>query len=161
MRAVLAGEGPLVVLLHGFPDFWLGWRRQIEALAQAGFRVVVPDLRGYNLSDKPKGLASYSTDKLVSDVLGLMAHLGAETASIVGHDWGGIIAWSVARRRPEKVDKLVVLNAPHPGAYVEALRGTAQILKSWYVFAFAVPFIPERVLGARNSALIGRIFRNG
>lgn len=158
LHYVMAGQGPLIVLLHGFPDFWLGWRRQIPALAEAGFRVVAPDLRGYNLSDKPAGAAAYGTAALVNDVAALLEHLGHKSAILVGHDFGGVVAWSVARRRPELVQKLVVINAPHPRVYAELMRGSRQLLRSWYVFFFALPWLPEFVLRFRHAALIGRIF---
>src|SRR6202041_2331329 len=93
LHYVEAGEGPLVILLHGFPEFWYGWRLQLEPLAAAGFRVVAPDLRGYNLSSKPDGVASYAADQLVADIRGLIRERGAESAHLVGHDWGGTVAW--------------------------------------------------------------------
>src|SRR5262249_48210289 len=115
---VVAGIGPLVILLHGFPEFWYSWRHQIPFLAQRGFRVLVPDLRGYNESDKPKGIANYRLELLVADVVGLIEHAGARSAVVVGHDWGGVLAWEVALRCPERVDRLAVLNAPHPAAFL-------------------------------------------
>src|ERR1700734_208064 len=111
LHYVEAGEGPLIVLLHGFPEFWYGWRRQIEPLAAAGFRVVAPDTRGYNLSSKPDGVAAYDTGKLAADIRGLIHELGAESALLVGHDWGGSIAWATAMNPPEVVNGLPVLNA--------------------------------------------------
>ncbi|MCS7025696.1 MAG: alpha/beta hydrolase [Bryobacteraceae bacterium] len=113
LHYVTLGKGPLVVLIHGFPDFWYSWRHQMEALAE-NFQVVAMDLRGYNLSDKPKGVENYDMNLLVSDVLAVIRHLGKEKATIVGHDWGGAIAWSVAAFAPSAVDKLVIVNLPHP-----------------------------------------------
>ena len=138
---VTAGDasGPLVVLLHGFPDFWYGWRHQLPALAAAGFRVVAVDLRGYNLSERPPRVEDYSRDALADDVAALVAHLGAERAAIVGHDWGGLIAWHLAARHPGRVARLVVLNAPHPARYKELLRNTSQALRSWYAAFFQIP----------------------
>src|SRR5580765_3055021 len=107
-------EGPLVVLLHGFPEFWYGWRHQIAPLAEAGFRVVAPDLRGYNLSSKPRGRAAYSLPELARDVAELIAERGAARACIAGHDWGGAVAWATAMHHPEVVERLAILNAPHP-----------------------------------------------
>src|SRR5207244_5674374 len=101
LHYVEAGEGPLVVLLHGFPEFWYGWRRQIAPLAAAGFRVVAPDTRGYNLSSKPEGFEDYAVDLLAADIRGLIGELGAESALLVGHDWGGSIAWTTAMNHPE------------------------------------------------------------
>ena len=108
-----AGEGPLVVFIHGFPDFWYSWRHQMDGLRDS-FRVVAMDQRGYNLSDKPAGLSSYALPRLVSDVAAVIRHAGEERATIVGHDWGGIVAWQFAFALPEMVDRLVILNLPHP-----------------------------------------------
>ena len=116
LHYVEAGRGPLVVLLHGFPEFWYAWRHQIPALAAAGFHVVAPDMRGYNLSEKPPGVAAYAFDVLVEDVRALIGHFGAERAVVVGHDWGGGVAWGVGMNRPEVVERLIVLNAPQPAA---------------------------------------------
>ena len=148
LHCVEAGpeNGPPVLLLHGFPDFWHGWERQIGPLARAGFRVVAPDLRGYNLSEKPQGVAAYHIDTLVADVAGLVHDLGHERAHIVGHDWGGVIAWAVAISRPGVVDRLVILNAPHPGAFGREMRRTEQKKRSWYVGFFQLPWLPERLL---------------
>ncbi len=109
LHYVEAGDGPLIVLLHGFPEFWFGWRRQIEPLAAAGFRVVAPDTRGYNLSSKPEDFKDYRVDLLAADIKGLIGELGAESALLVGHDWGGSIAWTVAMNHPEVVDRLAIL----------------------------------------------------
>ena len=114
LHYVEAGEGPLVVLLHGFPEFWFGWRLQIAPLAAAGFRVVAPDMRGYNLSSRPTGVAAYDTGRLAADVRGLVKQLGSEPALLVGHDWGGSVAWATAMNHPEVVDRLAILNAAHP-----------------------------------------------
>src|SRR4051812_1358186 len=114
LHYVEAGDGPLLVLLHGFPEFWFGWRLQIAPLAAAGFRVVVPDTRGYNLSSKPDGFEDYGVDLLADDVRGLIGELGAESAFLVGQDWGGSIAWPVAMNHPAAADPLPVLNAAPP-----------------------------------------------
>src|SRR5471032_562929 len=127
-------NGPLVILLHGFPEFWNAWREQIPALASAGCRVMAPDMRGYNLSDKPRGLQAYRADVLAKDIVGLIDSAGRQTAVIVGHDWGGAVAWSVAMRHPERVSRLVVLNCAHPVAMLRRLRhDRAQLRKSWYI----------------------------
>jgi pimeloyl-ACP methyl ester carboxylesterase len=149
LHTVLAGPegGPLAVLLHGFPECWYSWRHQIPALARAGYRVVVPDQRGYNLSDKPKGVHHYRIDHLTADVLALIRALGRERATIVAHDWGGVVAWRLAMDYPEAVDKLVVMNAPHPVALAKALRDDwSQRLRSWYMFTFQLPWLPEALL---------------
>jgi epoxide hydrolase 4 len=150
LHYVEAGDGPLVVLLHGFPEFWFGWRQQIAPLVQAGYRVVAPDTRGYNLSSKPDGFEAYGVDLLANDISGLVGELGAESARLVGHDWGGSIAWTVAMNHPEVVDRLVILNAAHPRRLSEGLHHPNQLRKSWYFFFFAVPALPEDVVHARN-----------
>jgi pimeloyl-ACP methyl ester carboxylesterase len=150
----------LVCALHGFPEFWYSWRRQIPVLAAAGFHVLVPDLRGYNLSDKPRGIAAYRIDSLIGDVLGLIEHAGAQRAAVIGHDWGGVIAWHLAMYHPHAVEKLVILNAPHPAAYRRELRSWRQLLKSWYVFFFQVPGFPELLLRAGNFDSLGRMLRS-
>lgn len=161
LHYVEAGEGPLVVLLHGFPEFWYGWRRQIPALAEAGFRAVAPDMRGYNLSDKPEGVDAYRVERLVEDVAGLVRHLGAERAHLVGHDWGGVVAWYFAMLRPELLDRLVVVNAPHPAAFAREIRRPDQMLASAYAAFFQLPALPEAVLRAGGFALLERVFRAG
>src|SRR5437763_1427807 len=115
LHYVEAGDGPLVVLLHGFPEYWYSWRHQIPALAAAGFRVVAPDLRGYNLSSKPRRVRAYDVEYLARDVARLIECCGAErAAAVVGHDWGGGVAWTVAMRYPALLERLAILNVPHP-----------------------------------------------
>ena len=160
LHYVEAGEGPLVVLLHGFPEFWFSWRFQIPALAAAGFRVVAPDMRGYNLSDKPKGVEGYDLERLARDVERLIGALGEERAVVVGHDWGGIVAWAVAMLHPERVGRLVILNVPHPERFSRGLRTPRQLLKSSYAFFFQIPWLPERVLRAGDFAIVRSVFRN-
>jgi pimeloyl-ACP methyl ester carboxylesterase len=143
-----AGDGPLVVLLHGFPEFWYGWRHQIDGLAAAGFRVVAPDMRGYNLSSKPDGVAAYDLDRLAADVRDLIAERGEERACVAGHDWGGATAWSVAMNHPDAVARLAILNAPHPRRLLDALRRPDQLARSWYMGAFQLPWLPERLVRA-------------
>ena len=144
LHYVEAGDGPLVVLLHGFPEFWYGWRQQIAPLVKAGFRVVAPDLRGYNRSSAPGDFAAYTADKLAGDIRGLIHELGAESAMVVGHDWGGTVAWTLAMHHPEVVDRLAILNAAHPRRLSEGLRNPRQLLRSWYFFYFQFPKLPER-----------------
>src|SRR5271170_4828169 len=132
LHAVEAGSGPLVVLLHGFPEFWWSWRHQIPALAAAGFHVVAPDLRGYNLSDRPKRVRDYAMPHLTADVAAVIRAMGEEKAHIVGHDWGGVVAYGFAMRYPEMVKRLSILNAPHPEGFRQALYHSAkQWKKSW------------------------------
>ncbi|MGE3803548.1 MAG: alpha/beta fold hydrolase [Gemmataceae bacterium] len=160
LHYVEAGSGPLVVLLHGFPEFWYSWRFQIPALAQAGFRVLAPDLRGYNLSDKPKGVSAYRVHLLAGDIAGLIRHAGAARAHIVGHDWGGGVAWWLAIQKPEVVERLAVLNCPHPAAFWRELRRPGQLLRSWYMFFFQVPWLPERLMRLRDFASLENTFRS-
>lgn len=158
LHYVQDGSGPLVVLLHGFPDFWYSWRHQVPALAGAGFNVVAPDMRGYNLSDKPNKITEYSLDRLATDVVELIAALGEPHAHIVGHDWGGVVAWAVAAWHPDVVDRTVVLNAPHMDQYRRALANPKQLAKSWYTGFFQLPGAPV-LLKARDFAPLKRALR--
>jgi pimeloyl-ACP methyl ester carboxylesterase len=148
LHYVEAGEGPLIVLLHGFPEFWYGWRLQIEPLAAAGFRVVAPDMRGYNLSSRPEDVHAYDTEHLTADIRGLIQERGAQKALLVGHDWGGSVAWATAMQYPEVVDRLAILNAAHPRKLTQGLHHPGQLRKSWYFFFFALPELPEAVVHA-------------
>jgi epoxide hydrolase 4 len=162
LHSVEQGEGPLVVLLHGFPEFWYAWRHQIPALAAAGFRVVAPDLRGYNLSEKPEGVRAYRIEALLGDLEGLIERLGEgeKKAHVVGHDWGGAFAWYAPLFIPERLLSLALLNAPHPLAFRRELRtNAAQRKKSSYVFMFQVPWLPERRIRAGNFAILGKMLR--
>ena len=150
LHYVEGGDGPLIVLLHGFPEFWFGWRRQIAPLAAAGFRVVAPDTRGYNLSSKPDGFEAYAVDLLAADIRRLIVERGAESAHLVGHDWGGSIAWTTAMNHPEVVDRLAILNAAHPRRLSEGLHNPNQLRKSWYFFFFAAPGLAEHIVPARD-----------
>jgi pimeloyl-ACP methyl ester carboxylesterase len=138
------GKGKkLVVLLHGWPEFWYSWRYQIPALAE-DFTVIAPDLRGFADSDKPLDIKEYHPSIVASDIAKLIASLGFEKAFIVGHDWGGAIAWAFASYYPDLTEKLVVLNCPHPQLFVKALSSNMeQIKKSWYMFFFQIPKVPE------------------
>jgi len=155
LHAVIAGpqEGDVVILLHGFPDFWRGWINQIVPLAHAGFRVVVPDQRGYNLSDKPKGVREYDLDALAGDVLGIIQSTGRSKVHLVGHDWGAAVAWHTTIQYPEMIDKLVILNVPHPDIMQQTLMGSfGQLRKSWYIFYFQIPWLPETSISRSNFA---------
>ena len=160
LHYVEAGDGPLVLLLHGFPEFWYGWRQQIAPLVEAGFRVVAPDLRGYNLSSKPDGYDAYTADKLADDIRGLIRALGEESAMVVGHDWGGSVAWTLAGNHPEVVDRLVILNAAHPRKLNEGLKNPRQLLRSWYFFYFQSPKVPERRARRRHWRFFKRFLRD-
>ena len=159
LHYVEAGSGPVVVLLHGFPEFWYGWRHQIDPLAAAGYRVIAPDMRGYNQSEKPPGVHAYAVETLVKDVAALIAHCGVTRATVVGHDWGGVVAWEVAMRRPDVVEKLIVLNAPHPAAFLRELRTPTQLARSWYAFAFQVPVLPELLIALGDYRMLRAVFR--
>src|SRR5687767_11483549 len=153
LHCVEIGAGSPVVFLHGFPEFWYSWRHQLSALAAAGFRCLAPDLRGYNTSDRPRGVPAYRAAELVKDLADLIRSTG-EPACLVGHDWGGVLAWRLAARHPELVRKLAVLNAPHLGRYQEALRRhPGQWLRSAYVLLFQVPGLPEWLFRAGDFAL--------
>jgi pimeloyl-ACP methyl ester carboxylesterase len=153
LHAVAAGPeaGPVVVLLHGFPEFWYSWHRQIEPLSAAGFRVIVPDQRGYNLSSKPVGVSSYAVPELVSDVIAIADQLGQRKIFLAGHDWGAAVAWRTALLHPQRVAKLVVLNVPHPSVMRKFLSTRPrQFRRSWYVFFFQLPWLPEALFSAFN-----------
>lgn len=161
-HAIVAGpaDGPLAVLLHGFPECWYSWRHQIAPLAQAGYRVVVPDQRGYNLSNKPPDVRSYAIDHLTTDVRALIDALDRQQALIVGHDWGGIVAWRLAIDHPAVVEQLIVMNAPHPAAFARELRTSwTQRLKSWYVAFLQLPWLPEALLTLSPPASARIFFR--
>lgn len=160
LHYVTAGDGPLVVLLHGFPEFWYSWRRQLPELAAAGFRAVAVDLRGYNLSDKPRGMRAYTGERLAKDVAELIPALGAERACVVGHDWGAGVAWQFAMLYPELLQRLVIINVPHPASFLRALRTWRQLLRSWYMFFFQIPWLPEALIRATRYRGIRETFRN-
>jgi epoxide hydrolase 4 len=142
--------GSLVILLHGFPEFWYGWRRQIQPLVEAGYRVWTPDQRGYNLSDKPKGIAAYRLDELADDVLGLIDAAGVEKCYLVGHDWGAAVAWWVALRHPDRLHRLAILNCPHPAVMKSTfMHNISQFRWSSYMIFFQIPFLSEGIL--RNN----------
>jgi pimeloyl-ACP methyl ester carboxylesterase len=162
LHAVEAGRGPLVILLHGFPEFWWSWRLQIPALAAAGFHVVAPDLRGYNLSDKPTRVADYALSHLTADIAGVIRAMGETKAHVVGHDWGGGVAWAFAMAYPSMLDRLAILNVPHPVRMERALlTSLRQLKKSWYIFMFQLPRLPERYLRSSDYAQLRRALRAG
>jgi pimeloyl-ACP methyl ester carboxylesterase len=160
-RAVADGpeSAPLVLLLHGFPESSRSWRHQLPALAAAGFRAVAPDLRGYGGSDKH---GPYDLETLAGDAAGLVASLGRERATVVGHDWGGAVAWGTAHHAPERVERLVVLNCPHPASMRrELLTNPRQLTRSSYMFFFQLPWLPERALTRDGARQIARALRGG
>jgi epoxide hydrolase 4 len=146
LHVVCAGppDGELVILLHGFPEFWRGWIHQIGPLAEAGYRVLVPDQRGYNLSDVPRNVSDYRLDELCKDVIGLLDYFDRQQCFLVGHDWGAGVAWAVALTYPERVEKLAILNVPHPAVMADFLRThPRQMLKSWYIGFFQIPGLAD------------------
>jgi pimeloyl-ACP methyl ester carboxylesterase len=151
-----AGAGPLVVMLHGFPECWYSWRHQIRALSRS-FDCVAPEMRGYGETDAPRGAANYTLDKLVGDAADLIEALGRERAVIVGHDWGGAVAWATALMRPEIVERLIVMNCPHLKRMSEELRhNPRQMMRSWYMAFFQLPWLPEAMFRARNYRALDR-----
>lgn len=159
IHCVVQGEGELVILLHGFPEFWYSWRNQIPVLANH-FKIVAPDMRGYNLSDKPSGVENYRMDLLVEDVLGIIRHFGEKKANVIGHDWGGVVSWALAINHPEAVERLVVMSAPHPAVWQEKAKlSVKQLQKSWYIFFFQLPEIPEKFLSKNNYMFLRETLR--
>jgi epoxide hydrolase 4 len=158
MHYVQAGAADrLLLLLHGFPEFWYSWRHQIARLSEH-FTVVAPDLRGYNETDAPSW--GYELDVLAQDVVSLIHELGYTRAIVAGHDWGGAIAWATAIAYPWRVERLIVLNAPHPALMVSAIgRNWRQTLRSWYMFFFQLPFLPEAMIRANDYAFVDQVFR--
>lgn len=162
LHCALAGDPsrPLVVLLHGFPESWYSWRHQIPVLAER-FRVAVPSLRGYGASDRPAAVSDYEMPHLTGDVRGLIRALGYENAAVVGHDWGGGIAWAFAIDHPDACRKLAVCNCPHPGIFQRAmLSNPRQMLRSWYMLFFQIPRLPEWVMTRNHMAALERGFRS-
>ncbi len=149
LHYVTQGEGPLMVFLHGFPEFWYSWRHQIPEFAQ-DFKVVAPDLRGYNESEKPARQSAYGIADLVEDVKGLIQGLGYDRCVLVGHDWGGAIAWNFAYSYPDLLTHLIILNLPHPARFAAGLRTPQQLLRSWYILFFQIPGLPEFLIRMGN-----------
>src|SRR5712691_4347570 len=158
LHCAVDGDGPLVIFLHGFPECWYSWRHHLAALAPR-FRVVAPELRGYNESDKPEDVAAYALSELVADVHGLVQAFGEREAVIVGHDWGGAVAWTFAMEHPEATRRLVVMNCPHPAIFAQAMRSGRQLARSWYMFFFQIPWLPETLLGLGHARVIERAMR--
>ena len=151
-------DGPLMVLLHGFPEFWYSWRHQIPSLAEAGFRVVAPDMRGYNLSDKPHGVRNYRVEVLAADVAALLDHFEAPRAHVVGHDWGGMVAWWFAMLHHDRVERTSILNCPHPEHQLAMMRDLQQVKKSHYMLIFQLPWLAERAFKKNDFGVLRRVF---
>jgi len=158
LNVIIEGDGPDVILLHGFPDSSQVWRYQIPALVQAGYRVIAPDLRGCGDTDAPVGKANYSIDVLIKDVTGMMDHLGIRQARMVGHDWGAILGWFVAIEHPERVERYVAMSVGHPTSYKKG--GIEQKLRSWYAVAFQFPYITEAMTKSFNWLLLRVLTKN-
>jgi pimeloyl-ACP methyl ester carboxylesterase len=153
-----AGQGPLVLLLHGFPELWWAWRYQLPLLAEAGFHAVAMDLRGYGGSDKtPRG---YDPFTLAEDVAGVVRSLGETRATLVGHDWGGLVAWTTAIMRPANVSRLAVVSAPHPRRVIAGMRHPRQVKAASHLLAFQRPVLPERRITADDAAYVERLLRH-
>jgi pimeloyl-ACP methyl ester carboxylesterase len=153
LHVVQAGpkSGAPVLLLHGFPENWRCWIRQLPALVSAGCRVIIPDQRGYNLSDKPSGIKNYQMGELTNDVLGLIDALDYEKVNLVGHDWGAAVAWSLGMWKPERLHRLGILNSPHPAVMKRFLwRDLEQLRRSWYIFFFQLPWLPEAAIRVQD-----------
>ena len=154
-------DGPLVVVLHGFPEYWETWHKQLPALVAAGYRVWAPDQRGYNLSDKPRGIRSYTIPVLAADVIGLIDAAGRRQAHIISHDWGAIVSWYSAAQYPERLASTTIINVPHPAAEAKNLwRVPSQLFHSWYMVFFQLPWLPEQWFRRRNW-WVGRRFLAG
>ncbi|XGV98628.1 MAG: alpha/beta fold hydrolase [Leptolyngbya sp. BL-A-14] len=158
LHYVAQGEGPLMLMLHGFPEFWYSWRHQIPEFAR-DHKVVALDLRGYNDSDKPEAQSAYVMAEFIKDVKGVIEGLGYDRCILVGHDWGGMIAWSFAYAYPEMVERLIVLNLPHPAKFAEGLRTPQQLLKSWYIAFFQLPILPELLIQLDDFRMLEQAFR--
>jgi len=160
LHCAIQGKGPTIIFLHGFPEFWYCWKNQIPEFSKK-YRVVSPDMRGYNISDKPKGVEQYHLDILINDILGLIKALGDERVVLAGHDWGGIIAWAFAMTHPEVLNKLVILNAPHPAAFSRELKSNPeQKMASQYILMFTSPR-GEEILSRRNYEYLKGIVFDG
>lgn len=162
LHVVAAGDpdDPLVVFLHGFPEFWYEWREYVDPFVDAGYRVLVPDQRGYNRSDRPDGIDHYRIGELSGDVVGLVESANRESAHVVGHDWGAAVAWDVSLRHPDAVDRLGIVNVPHPTVFEETLTSSLrQLRKSWYMFFFQVPRVPEWVQRRGNFRRLVEAFQ--
>ena len=157
LHYVSEGAGKLMLMLHGFPEFWYSWRHQIKEFA-SDYHTVALDLRGYNDSDKPASLSAYQMSEFIQDLKGVITGLGYEDCILVAHDWGGAIAWNFAYAYPEMVEKLIVLNIPHPAKFAQGLRTPQQLLKSWYILAFQIPLLPELLFQLNDYQAIKEVF---
>lgn len=160
LHVVVGGGGPLVMLLHGWPECWATWRHVLQPLKDAGFTVAACDLRGFNLSEKPPEVSDYKTSTVCEDIAALIKTLGFQKAHVIGHDWGGAVAWRLAQQRDDVVDKLVVINCPHPGLFAKRLaRSPKQLKSSYYMFVFQVPWLAEKLLSRDDFQVLVNMMR--
>jgi pimeloyl-ACP methyl ester carboxylesterase len=163
LHVVLAGpaNGKPLIFLHGFPEFWFAWRHQIDHFVSLEYRVIIPDQRGYNLSDKPAGVASYSIDLLATDVVGVLDNVAGSKAFVVGHDWGAAVSWYLAARYSDRIHRAAMLSVPHPRVFINNLiMSPGQLRRSWYIFFFQLPWLPEFIMHRRDWALLVRGLQN-
>ena len=159
-EVLTAGSGDrLALCLHGFPEHAYSWRYQMPVLVDLGYRVWAPNLRGYGATDSPQNLTAYRLEVLLNDVAALMQAADAEETVLIGHDWGGLLAWLIATDRPQLIERLIVLNLPHPACFLREVKRPIQFLKSWYALLFQVPYIPEFLLGSFRAWGIGQMIR--
>jgi len=161
-EVAMCGQGEdLALCLHGFPEHALSWREQLPVLARLGYRAWAPNQRGYGRSSRPKKVSDYDIEKLTADVAGLIDASGAKRTVLIGHDWGAVVAWTFAAQRIRPLDALIIMNVPHPVCYLERLFRSAQFFKSWYIYFFQLPWLPEWLLTRRNArAVSGMVLRS-
>ncbi|MGB3402176.1 MAG: alpha/beta hydrolase [Microcoleaceae cyanobacterium] len=157
LHYVTQGEGPLMLMLHGFPEFWYSWRHQIPEFAK-DYKVVALDLRGYNESEKPQDVSAYQMKELIADIKGVITGLGYDSCVLAAHDWGAAIAWAFAYANPALVEKLIIMNVPHPAKFADGLWTIEQLQKSWYIFFFQLPILPELLIQANDYQAIASGF---
>src|SRR5215472_3349432 len=157
--ATMGSGDRLAVCLHGFPEHAYSWRHQMPLLARLGYRVWAPNLRGYGNTDSPQEVSAYKTRTLVEDVAALIQAAGARETLLMAHDWGGVLAWSLAMYQPQLIDRLVILNLPHPACFARELRKPRQLFKSWYIYFFQLPWLPELMLGRKRARATSGIIR--
>lgn len=153
-----AGEGDhIALMLHGFPELHYSWRHQIPLLVEKGYRVWAPNIRGYGATDRPDGVRNYALDHLTQDVADLIDASGASKVTLFAHDWGAIIAWMFAILKKRPLEKLIIMNVPHPKPGRRELKKWRQFKKSWYIFFFQLPWLPERLLARKNGDVVGEL----
>ena len=156
-----AGQGKkLALCLHGFPELHYSWRFQMPLLAEMGYRVWAPNMRGYGGTSKPEGIENYALDHLTQDVAALIDSSGAEEVTLIAHDWGAIVAWAFAIRKIRPLKRLVIMNVPHPKVGEREIRHWRQLRRSWYIFFFQIPRLPEWMLSRRDGEPVKKAFTN-